>query len=179
MSNIVYIGTSIDGYISAPDGSLDWLSYVPIPEGNDLGFSDFMERVDVVAMGRITFETVLGFDMGWPYPVPGLVLSTTMTSVPPEFEEHVEIVSGTPSEIVELGKERGFNHFYVDGGKTVQQFLRDDLIDEMIISEIPVLLGGGDRLFGKLDQRLDFELVDSHVLVKQIVKRHYQRKSQA
>ena len=52
MSNIVYIGASLDGYISAPDGGLDWLSYVPIPEGDDLGFSEFMDRVDVVLWGE-------------------------------------------------------------------------------------------------------------------------------
>ena len=104
MSNIVYIGTSIDGFISAPDGSLEWLSYVPIPDGNDLGFSDFMSRVDAVSMGRITFETVVGFGHGWHYPIPGLVLSSTLTSVPPEFDDHVKIVNGTPEEIVELGQ---------------------------------------------------------------------------
>ncbi len=65
MSNIVYIGTSLDGYISGPDGDLDWLSYVPNPEGDDLGFSEFMDRVDVVVMGRKTFETLLGFRLGW------------------------------------------------------------------------------------------------------------------
>jgi len=82
MSNIVYIGTSLDGYISAPDGGLDWLSYVPIPEGDDLGFSEFMKRVDAVVMGRKTFETVLGFGAGWHYPRPGIVLSSTLKSTP-------------------------------------------------------------------------------------------------
>jgi len=136
-----------------------------------------MARVDAVVMGRITFETVVGFGHGWHHPIPGLVLSSTLTTVPPEFEDHVEIVSGTPEEIVELGRKRGFNNLYTDGGKTVQQFLRADLIDEMIISEIPVLLGGGDPLFGELDQRLDFELVNTEVLLSQITRNHYRRKS--
>ncbi len=78
MSNIVYIGTSLDGYISAPDGDLDWLSYVPIPEGDDLGFSEFMDRIDAIVMGRKTFETLLGFGVGWHYPKPGIVLSSTL-----------------------------------------------------------------------------------------------------
>lgn len=177
MSNFVYIGTSIDGFISAPNGSLDWLDYVPIPEGNDLGFADFMGRVDAVAMGRITFETLVGFGSGWHYPKPGLILSSTLTSVPPEFENQVEIASGTPEQIVELAKERGFENLYIDGGKTIQNFLRADLIDEMIITEIPVLLGGGDRLFGEHDHRLDFELLGTDVLLGQIVKKHYRRKS--
>ena len=151
MSNIVYIGTSMDGYISAPDGSLDWLSYVPIPEGDDLGFSEFMERVDAVVMGRKTFETVLSFEMGWHYPKPGIVLSSTLKTVPEGFADHVQLASGTPSEIVQLAKKQGFENLYIDGGTTIQRFLREDLIDEMIITEIPILLGGGDRLFGELD----------------------------
>ncbi len=176
MSNIVYIGTSLDGYISAPDGGLDWLSYVPIPEGDDLGFSEFMDRVDAVVMGRKTFETLLGFGVGWHYPKPGIVLSSTLKSAPEEFADHIQFASGTPSEIVQLAKKQGFENLYIDGGTTVQRFLREDLIDELIITEIPLLLGGGDRLFGELDQRLGFELVDTKVLLNQLVRKRYQRK---
>lgn len=175
MSNIVYIGTSLDGYISAADGGLDWLSYVPVPEGDDLGFSEFMDRVDAVVMGRKTFETVLGFGMGWHYPKPGIVLSSTLQSLPDEFANHIQLANGTPGAIVQLVRKRGFENLYIDGGKTIQRFLREDLIDELIITEIPLLLGGGDRLFGTLDQSLGFELVDTKVLLNQLVKKHYRR----
>ena len=176
MGNIVYIGTSLDGFISAPDGSFDWLSYVPIPEGNDLGFAEFMERVDVVVMGRKTFETLLGFGVGWHYPKPGIILSSTLDSAPEEFAGHVQFANGSPREIVELAKSQGFDNLYIDGGTTIQGFLRDDLIDEMIITQIPILLGGGDPLFADLQQPLGFELVDSRVLLGQLVRRRYQRK---
>lgn len=179
MSNFVYIGTSLDGYISGPDGSLDWLTYVPIPDGNDLGFAEFMKRVDAVVMGRKTFETLIGFGVGWAYPKPGIVLSSTLKSAPPEFADHVQFANGAPSEIVELARKRGFENLYVDGGNTVQRFLRADLIDELIITEIPLLLGGGERLFGALDQPLGFELVESKVLLNQLVRRHYRRKRDA
>ncbi|MDX1561951.1 MAG: dihydrofolate reductase family protein [Gammaproteobacteria bacterium] len=176
MTNVVYIGTSLDGYIAAADGSLDWMSYVPIPEGNDLGFAEFMARIDAVVMGRKTFETLLGFGVGWAYPKPGIVLSSTMTSAPAEFSDHVQFANGTPAEIIALAKSQGFENLYVDGGRTIQRFLRDDLIDELIITEIPILLGGGERLFGTLDQHLGFELVESKVLIDQLVRRHYRRK---
>jgi dihydrofolate reductase len=178
LSNIVYIATSIDGYISAPDGELDWLNYVPVPEGDDLGFAEFVTRVDAIVMGRLTFETVVGFGMGWTYPIPGLVLSSTLTSAPQDFADHVDFANGTPSEIVAIAKEKGFENLYIDGGKTIQRFLRADLVDELIISEIPLLLGGGDRLFGELDQRLNFELISVEVMLDQIVKKQYRRKSQ-
>ena len=155
---------------------LDWLSYVPIPEGDDLGFAEFIGRVDAIVMGRLTFETVVGFGAGWPYPVPGLVLSSTLSSAPQDFADHVEIVNGTPHEIIELAKEKGFENLYIDGGKTIQNFLREDLIDELIISQIPLLLGGGDRLFGELDHRANFELIKTEILLNQIVKSRYRRK---
>ena len=176
MSNIVYIATSLDGYISSPNGSLDWLESVPNPEGDDLGFGVFMSRVDAVVMGRLTFETVLGFGIGWPYPIPGIVLSSSMKTAPEAFAEHVDFTSGTPAEIVKLAQEKGFENLYIDGGKTIQNFLRADLIDELIVSDIPLLLGGGARLFGELEQRVEFELVDTETLLGQIVKKHYQRK---
>jgi dihydrofolate reductase len=176
MSNFVYIGTSLDGYIATPDGSLDWLSYVPNPQGDDLGFSEFMDRVDAVVMGRKTFETLLGFGVGWHYSKPGIVLSSTMKSVPEEFARHVQLANGTSGEIVQLAKNLGFENLYIDGGTTVQNFLREDLIDELIITVIPLLLGGGARLFGELDQALGFELVDTKVLLNQLVKRRYRRK---
>jgi dihydrofolate reductase len=175
MSNIVFIATSIDGFISGPNGNLDWLNYVPFPEGEDGGFTDFIGRVDAIVMGRVTFETVVGFGHGWHYPVPGLILSSTVSSAPAEFASHVEFACGTPQEIVELANERGFNNLYIDGGKTVQNFLRADLIDELIITEIPLLLGGGDRLFGELDQQLGFELVSTEVISSRIVQKHYRR----
>lgn len=176
MTNIVYIGTSLDGYISGPDGSLDWLSYVPIPDGNDLGFAKFMERIDAVIMGRNTFETLISFGVGWHYPKPGIILSSTMNSAPGEFAEHVQFASGTPGDVVEIAKKQGFENLYIDGGKTIQGFLRNDLIDEMIITVIPILVGGGELLFADLDQSLGFELAESEVLIDQLVRRWYMRK---
>ncbi len=176
MSNIVYIGTSLDGYISAADGNMDWLTYVPIPEDDDLGFSRFMAGIDAVVMGRKTFETLIGFGTGWHYQKPGIVLSSTLEKVPAEFADHVQLANGTPAEIVNLARRQGFEKLYIDGGRTIQRFLQDDLIDEMIITEIPLLLGGGDRLFGSLEQNLGFKLVNTQVLLGQLLRKHYLRK---
>lgn len=176
MTNIVYIATSLDGYISAPDGNLDWLSMVPNPDDDDLGFAAFMSRVDVVVMGRVTFESVVGFDVGWPYPVPGLILSRSLTQIPAGFEDKVQIISGTPEQIIAQAGGMGHETLYIDGGKTIQGFLRADKIDEMILSELPVLLGGGDRLFGGLVAPLEFEHIGVEVLLGQITKRHYVRR---
>lgn len=175
MSNIVFIATSLDGYISAADGNLDWLESVPNPQQDDLGFNRFINRVDAVVMGRRTFETVLGFGQGWQYPVPGIVLSSTLDALPGEFGDQVQLANGNPRDIVRLAYQQGFKHLYIDGGKTIQLFLREDMIDELIITEIPLLLGGGDKLFDTLEQPLAFELIDTEVLLEQLVVKHYQR----
>ena len=74
-----------------------------------------------------------------------------------------------------LAKRQGFTNLYIDGGNTIQRFLRVELIDELIITELPILLGGGDRLFDTHDQEMKFELLSSEVLLGQMVKRHYRR----
>jgi len=176
MTNIVYIATSLDGYIAPEDGSLDWLGTVPNPEGDDLGFGEFIKRIDAVVMGRLTFEVVQSFDLGWHYPVPGIILSSTLKSLPAEFQDQTFLTSGTPSEIVAFALSKGFQNLYIDGGTTIQRFLSADLVDEMIITEIPILLGGGDQLFGSLQSQLKFELVETTTLLGQMVKRHYKRK---
>ena len=176
MSNFVFIATSIDGFISAPDGNLDWLDYVPFPDGEDGGFADFIKRVDAIVMGRVTFETVVGFGRGWHYAVPGIVLSSTLSSAPAEFESHVEFAMGTPQEIVKSLNDQGYANLYIDGGATVQAFLREGLIDQMILTRIPVLLGGGIPLFSELPGMMRFTHVKTDVLHDQLVQSHYQRR---
>ncbi|MGF1700276.1 dihydrofolate reductase family protein [Photobacterium makurazakiensis] len=175
MSNIVYIATSLDGYIADKNEGLDWLHSVPNPDGSDFGFAEFMDRIDALVMGRNTFDMVRSFDCDWPYPKPVFVMSNSMTSVPVGFENKITLVNGPLQDIVADLNSKGFNNLYIDGGITVQNFLKEDLIDEMIITTIPVLLGGGSPLFGDLASPLNFKLEKSEVLVDAIVKSHYVR----
>lgn len=176
MKNIVYIGTSIDGYIADRDGGLDFLNTVPNPDLDDFGWMAFMETVDALLMGRGTLDAILGFDCPWPYAKPVFVLSSTMTEVPEGLEGKVEIVSGEIKDVVADLNAKGFESLYVDGGKLIQGFLQRDMIDEMIITTIPVLLGGGAPLFGSLPGHLEFEHMETSVHLGQLVMSRYQRK---
>lgn len=176
MPNIVYIATSLDGYIADQDAGLDWLHKIPNPDNLDFGWVDFLGRIDALIMGRNTFETVCGFGGDWPYPKPVFVVSDSLSSIPPAFADKARLISGTPQEIVEQLHHQGLNQLYIDGGQTIQGFLHADLIDEMIITQVPVLLGGGVPLFGELPQQLEFEHVHSEVLLNALVKSHYRRK---
>ncbi len=123
MSNIVYIATSLDGYIAGPNNEMDWLHQVPNPDGSDFGFANFMANVDALVMGRNTFEMVLSFGVEWPYNKPVFVLSNTLKSVPEGYQDKVFLVQGALPTVVEQLHQQGYQHLYIDGGKTVQSFL--------------------------------------------------------
>ena len=94
MANLVFIGTSLDGYISDKDDGLDWLQSIPNPDNLDLGWGDFLKRIDAILMGRKTFEKVCSFDCPWPYPKPVFVLSNSLSSLPEEYDGKAELTNG-------------------------------------------------------------------------------------
>ena len=175
MTNIVYIATSLDGYIADKGGGLDWLNCVPDPHDGDTSFVDFMDSIDALVMGRNTFETVCSFDIPWPYNKPVYVLSTTLKSIPEKVQGKAELISGSLSDVVAALKEKGHERLYVDGGKVVQSFLAEDMIDEMIITRIPVVLGDGIPLFGTLPELQKYEHISTEVKADVMVQSHYRR----
>lgn len=179
MANIVFIATSLDGYIADKEGNLDWLHSASTPEGNDMGFSALMERVDGLIMGRNTLDTILSFGVDWPYSKPVFVLSHSMTSVPKGYEDKIVLIKGELKSVLNDLNKKGFIDLYIDGGITIQNFLAEDLIDELILTSIPVLLGGGSPLFGNLSVPLNFELVESQTFNAAITQSQYVRKRTA
>lgn len=175
MPNIVYIATSLDGYIARKDGNIDWLMEIPNPEQSDYGFSEFMDRVDGILMGKNTFETVKDFKP-WPYEKPVFVLSRSLKELPTELRSKVEPIQGELIQVLDSLKSKGIHNLYIDGGLTIQSFLKEDLVDELIITRIPILLGSGIALFGEMEQELKFELEQTEILSKDLVKSTYKRR---
>nr|CRH05645.1 conserved protein of unknown function [include conserved C-terminus domain of the bifunctional deaminase-reductase] [Candidatus Magnetococcus massalia] len=176
MSNSVFIATSLDGYIADKQGGLDWLHSIPNPEKRDLGFVAFMQSVDALVMGRNTFEVVCGFECDWPYDKPVFVLSNSLREIPSAYSDKATLMQGTPHEVVEKLDVMGLSKRYIDGGITIQRFLQAGLIDEMTITQLPILLGGGSPLFGKLNASVDWELVSSRIELNAMVQSHYRRR---
>lgn len=174
--NSVFIATSIDGYIADKNGGIDWLNSIPNPDNDDMGYVEFTNNIDALVMGRTTFETVCGFDVDWPYLKPVFVLSNTLNEIPESHEEKAFLIKGTLTEIIEQINKKGYNRLYIDGGTTIRNFLKADLIDEIIITTIPILLGGGSSLFSELPNELKFELIATKTYLNQITQRHYKRK---
>ncbi|MFT4851216.1 MAG: dihydrofolate reductase [Sediminicola sp.] len=155
----VFIATSLDGYIANKNGGIDWLHAIPNPANDDMGYVAFNKEVDALVMGRTTFETVLDFDVDCPYNKAVFALSTTLKEIPESHKDKAFLVKGEFTEIFEQIHEKGFNRLYVNGGTTIRNFLKEYLINEMVITTIPVLLGGVSSLFKELPNELKFEFI--------------------
>jgi dihydrofolate reductase len=166
----VFIGTSLDGFIARPNGDLDWL---PADGGEPHGYDEFMASVDALVIGRKTFETVLGFDE-WPYGRKRVVvLSSRPVDVSAAAGGVVEQMSGPPAEIVAKLSASGAHHLYVDGGITIQGFLRAGLIQRLIITRVPVLIGDGIPLFGALPHDIRLRHVATRHFPSGLVQSEY------
>ena len=146
MKASVFIGVSVDGFIARPNGELDFL---PPGGGEPHGYEEFIQSVDALVIGRKTFETVLSFAL-WPYGEKPVFVLSTRPLPPAPVGAVVEQMSGDPAEILSRLEARGIGHIYVDGGITIQRFLRAGLIQRVIITRVPVLIGDGIPLFGDL-----------------------------
>ena len=166
----VFVGTSVDGFIARANGALDFL---PPGGGEPHGYEEFVATVDALVIGRKTFETVLTFDT-WPYGAkPVFVLSSRLLEIPALPGAVVERMSGTPAEIVAQLASRGIQHIYVDGGITIQRFLQAGLIQRLIITRVPVLIGDGIPLFGPLQNDITLRHVTTREYVSGLVQSEY------
>jgi dihydrofolate reductase len=161
----VFIAASVDGFIARGDGSIDWLNEANtrIPADEDCGYAAFMANIDALVMGWSTFEQVLSFDE-WPYgdlPVIALTRRTRTRIRPERTPATVTFSDEAPEVLVQRLAEQGLRRLYIDGGVTVQRFLRARCIDTITITTIPILLGQGKSLFGELDADVALELVKS------------------
>jgi dihydrofolate reductase len=159
----VFLAMSLDGFIAREDGNLDWLDKANelATPGEDCGYKAFFETVDVLVMGRNTFEKVLTFGE-WPYASKKVVvLSHRALVIPSHLPDTVCHMSGSPAQILRELSSAGAKHVYLDGGVTVQKFLREGLVDNLTLTIVPVLIGSGKPLFGDLEQDIKVKLVDS------------------
>ncbi|MBV7410883.1 dihydrofolate reductase family protein [Maritimibacter sp. DP1N21-5] len=166
----VFIATSMDGYIARPDGGLDWLDVAGTED--DHGYADFMSRMDGLIMGRVTFETVLGFG-DWPYDKPVVVLSRRTTSLPAHLEGRVTITAEPPRQVMNRLGQEGWRRAYIDGGRVITSFLDERLVTELTVTRIPVLLGAGIPLFGALRRDITLTHLETRNFPTGLVQSRY------
>lgn len=170
----VYIGLSQDGFIARPNGDIDWLTDNRYTiEGEDFGYQAFMDTVDVLVMGRITFEKVLTFGE-WPYQNKSvLVLTQRKLELPESIRDRVNVLSLPPAVLVEHAVEQGWQHIYIDGGQTIQRFLLAGLVNDLTLTRLPVLIGQGIPLFGPLTADVQLQHVETKTFPNGFVQSRY------
>jgi dihydrofolate reductase len=170
----VYIATTVDGFIAREDGDVSWLDEYNQGSDEDYGFGSFFASVDCLVMGRKTFEKVLSFDE-WGYAGKRVVvLSHGEVEIPDDLASSVECMSGSPVQIVERLSRRGFEHLYIDGGTTIRGFLAAGLVETLVLTRVPLLLGSGIPLFGDLTEEIPLRHVSTQQYPTGLVQSEYQ-----
>lgn len=165
-----FVATSVDGFIARPDGSLDWLRRAT---GDDYGYQTFFDSIDALVIGRHTYEQAARMD-SWPYAYKRvLVLSRGFVQIPENIVRFVESTQYAPKVLATNLAQAGVEHLYVDGGKTIQSFMRAGLLNELTINRLPILLGQGVPLFGRLDADMALGLIESKTLDGDVVQTRY------
>jgi len=171
MTVSVFVGTSVDGFIARPNGDFDFL---PLGGGEPHGYEEFIATVDALVIGRKTFETVLKLAK-WPYGDKRVVvLSSRSVDLSVARGAIVEQMSGPPAEIVSKLSASGAYNLYVDGGITIQRFLRAGLVQRLTITRVPVLIGDGIPLFGTLTGDLRLRHIATQHYSSGLVKTEYE-----
>jgi dihydrofolate reductase len=169
MKASVFIGTSLDGFIARPDGSFGFLPDEP----EEHGYTEFVKTVQAHLIGRKTYETVLGFG-GWAYgKKPVFVLSSKpLAPAPPEAV--LEHLQGDPKDVAAQLDARGIERVYLDGGETIQRFLEAGLVDRMIITRVPVVIGSGIPLFGPVTRDIRLRHIRTQSYPSGLVSSEYE-----
>lgn len=167
----VFVGTSVDGFIARRNGTFDFLDE---GGGEPHGYTEFFASVDALVIGRNTFATVLGFPE-WPY---GDKLVIVLSSGKVDFSGvrggRVEQMGGAPGEIIAKLTARGLKHVYLDGGVTIQRFLREGCVDRLTITRVPVLIGDGIPLFGTVPRDIKLRHIATQTYAGGLVKSEYE-----
>ena len=170
MKTSVFVGISLDGFIARQNGALDFLE---AGGGAPHGYEEFIASVDALVIGRYTFDTVLGFG-GWAYGTKPVFVLSSRPLPPTPAGAVVQRMEGEPAAIVAELEARGIGHEYVDGGVTIQRFLRAGLIQRLIITRLPVLIGSGIPLFGSLPRDISLRHIATRQYQGGLVQSEYE-----
>jgi dihydrofolate reductase len=172
---ILFIACSLDGYIARPDGDLDWLNNLPNPENTDHGYNDFLATISSIIMGRKTYSEVLGFGIGWPYKGINTYIASNDEDLKVPTPDTERIIGDIDlfTEMIKMKQKK--NIWLAGGGQLVTYFLNHNLIDRMIISIIPLILGEGIPLFPNKPEESSWVLAGTETFSTGVVSLTYNR----
>lgn len=153
-----YIATSIDGYIARKDHSIDWLESISVPEGSDLGYGEFYNKIDTVIMGRKTYDEVMGFGVPWPYEDAKCYIATSDLNYQTQTPNTHLVAEIDEKWIEKIKADSQQNIWLIGGGSLVSHFMKLDALDDLVITIIPIVLGDGVSLFPNNPPETPFDL---------------------
>ena len=172
----LFISSSIDGYIATPDGDLDWLIDYPNPERLDYGYQKFLSEIDTVIMGGQAYRSLKYMDIVWPYKGK----TTFIISHNPDkgkIEDNIAFITEDVIEkVTEIKEGNGSDIALVGGGEVTKMLLQANLIDEMIITTVPILLGGGISLFPPYFTTSEWRICESNLYENGLLQAFYSKK---
>ena len=184
MKATVYIAVTVDGFIAAPDGSVGFLDVYQkaSEEDGDMGFSVFLSTVDLIVMGRKTWDQVVSFgEEVWPYGDRNVYIwsrqDPSQVHIPQCRKGQAKVINlSSPGEILAYASEGGHKHAYIDGGRTIQEFLRHGCVREFILTRVPLMLGSGIPLFAPNANKLELDHLNTRAYSNGLVQTHYRAK---
>lgn len=169
----LYIATSLDGFIARENGSIDWLTEYENNPKTDYGYSEFYSSIGTVLMGRKTYEQVLGFG-NWPYKEKRSYVFTRQKEYL-SGESNVEFVSGDIREFVRQLKESTEEDIWLVGGsQLIKAFLKENLVQDLIIFVVPKILGSGIPLFDHIGKEISFKTLRVEKYENGLVRMEYE-----
>lgn len=158
-TTVLFIAMSLDGYIARTDGTIDWLTSIPNPDQGDYGYAELINRIGTIIMGRKTYESLLGFGIPWPYEEFTTYIVTQNSGYEVQSPNTFTFTNNVKKYVTQLQQDSDKDIWIVGGSQLIQTMLQCDLIDEMIISVIPTMIGEGIPLFLPTSISRDWNLV--------------------
>lgn len=172
---VLYVATSLDGYIARENGGVDWLDSIPYPENSDLGYGDFYAGIDITLMGNNTYKEVLNFDVPFPYPEKtNYVFTRNKDSSKAPYVEFID--EDVCAFVEKIKKEPGKNIWLVGGGQLNSTLLNANLIDQMIVTMFPIILGAGIPMFAEGSKETHFQLSDNQLFSNGLAQMTFDKK---
>ena len=160
VETVLYIATSLDGYIARPDGNLDWLSSFPAPETGDYGYTELLNSIEAIIMGRKTYEAIIGFGVDWPYTGIDAYVVTTNKELQIKSPDTFLLSNDTNDFVTKLRRKTKRDIWLVGGGQLITKFINEAILDKMIITVIPKMIGKGIPLFADKLKETNLRIVD-------------------
>jgi dihydrofolate reductase len=172
---VLYIATSLDGFIARPDGNLDWLTSVPNPQTGDYGYAELLNSIRTTIMGRKTYDEIIGFGVDWPYTKLNSFVITRNKDLKIQSPDTYALTENLKDFFTDLKKKTEKDIWLIGGGQLITTFITEGLLDKMIITIIPKIIGEGLPLFADKPKETNWKLTEAKSFDTGVVNLTYEK----